>query len=393
MRESPFEAYFPKIVAEVKGFAIFMMDSNAIIQTWNKGCELMKGYTAEDVIGQNFNMLFPDFLRDKNMPDEEVQLAKKTGRYETENWRRKKNGDLFWAFVVLTRINDEQGNLVGFVKITQDQTDKKNYHDQLESKIEEVKSINLQLNNLNNELIKSNTILEEFAYASSHDLQAPLRKVSYFIEQLKKELGEQIAEKPLELFRRIENSTSRMTRLIDDLLTFSYFSKGADEVTEIDLNKQVSDVLEDLELEVSEKGVKIIVENLPEIRGSRRQFQQFFQNLISNAIKYTMPDVAPVIQISSHEVTGREAKASLPVEAADKKYYLIQLKDNGIGFDQEYAEDIFKVFTRLHNSSDYPGTGVGLSIVQKVVENHGGYIWAESKPGEGASFKILLPID
>lgn len=393
MSESPLEDYFPKIVAEVKGFALFMIDSNAIIRTWNKGCELMKGYTAEDAIGQNFNILFPDFLRNQNMPEEEVEVAKKTGRYETENWRRKKNGDLFWAHVVLTRITDEEGNLVGYVKITQDQTDKKNYEDQLKSKIEEAKNINLKLDYLNRELSKSNSNLEEFAYASSHDLQAPLRKINYFIQQLKRELGEQLEEKPLDFFRRIEISTSRMVRLIEDLLTFSYISKGTGEVSEIDLNQEVKDVLEDLELEVSEKGVKIIVEKLPKVRGNGRQFQQFFQNLLSNAIKYAKPDVAPEIQISSYEVTGGEVGASLPPEEVDRKYYLIQLKDNGIGFEQDYAEDIFKVFTRLHNASDYPGTGVGLSIVKKVVENHNGYIWAESKPGEGASFKVLLPVD
>ena len=102
--------------------------------------------------------------------------------------------------------------------------------------------------------------------------------------------------------------------------------------------------------------------------------------------------MVPEIQISSYEVIGREAKLGLPIEEADKMYHLIQLKDNGIGFEQEYAEDIFKVFTRLHTNSDYSVSGVGLSIVQKVVDNHNGHIWAESKPGEGAAFKILLPI-
>lgn len=393
MSESPLEYYFPTVVAEVRGFAIFMLDSNAIIRTWNKGCELMKGYTSEDAIGQNFNILFPDFLRDQNMPEEEVKLTRETGRFETENWRRKKNGDLFWAHVVLTRITNEEGNLVGYVKITQDQTDKKNYEDQLKSKIEEVKNINLKLDHLNRELSKSNSNLEEFAYASSHDLQAPLRKINYFVQQLKKELGEQLEEKPLELFRRIEISTSRMVRLIEDLLTFSYVSKGTGKVSEIDLNQQVKDVLEDLELEVSEKGVKITVQKLPKIRGNGRQFHQFFLNLLSNSIKYTKQDVAPEIQVSSIEVNGREVEANRPFAEVDKKYYLIQLKDNGIGFEQEYAEAIFKVFTRLHNTSDYPGTGIGLSIVQKVVENHNGYIWAESKPGEGANFKVLLPIE
>jgi PAS domain S-box-containing protein len=393
MSDSQLESYFPKIVAEVKGFAIFMIDPGAIIRTWNKGCELMKGYTAEEAIGQPFSMLFPDFLRVTNMPEREVQFAKEAGRYETENWRRKKNGDLFWAFVVLTRIDDEQGNLVGYVKITQDQTDKKSYEDELNRKMEEVKEVNLKLDDLNRQLRKSNSSLEEFAYASSHDLQAPLRKINYFIDQLKKELGVQLRERPLELTRRIENSTSRMTRLIDDLLTYSNISKGAGDVVEIDLNQLVTDVLEDLELEVTEKGVKISVEQLPHVRGNERQFQQLLQNLIGNAIKYTKPLVVPEIQISSVELTGDKAKADLPGEAGNKQYHLIQLTDNGIGFEQEYAEDIFKVFTRLHSTSDYPGTGVGLSIVQKVVENHNGYIWAESKPGEGARFKILLPVD
>ena len=392
MTDTPLESYFPDIVAGIKGFAIFMMDTDGIIRTWNIGCELMKGYKAEEAIGQHFRILFPDFLRDKHMPEEELQLAKETGRYEMENWRRKKNGELFWAFVVLTKITADKGNFVGYVKITQDQTDKKSYFDQLNSKIEDIRNINLKLSNLNNELIKSNSSLEEFAYASSHDLQAPLRKVNYFVELLKKELGEQLNEKQLELFARIENSTTRMARLIEDLLNFSFISKGTPEISEIYLNQPVKDVLEDLELDISEKKARITVERLPKVRGNTRQFQQFFHNLISNAIKYTKPNVVPKIQISSYEVIGREAKFDLPIEEADKMYHLIQLKDNGIGFEQEYAEDIFKVFTRLHTNSDYSGSGVGLSIVQKVVDNHNGHIWAESKPGEGAAFKILLPI-
>jgi PAS domain S-box-containing protein len=393
MIERSLETYFPKVVAEIKGFAVFMIDTNAIIRTWNKGCELMKGYTEAEAIGENFSILFPQFLREQNLPEKEVQLAKETGRYESENWRRKKNGDLFWAFVVLTRITDEQGNLVGFVKITQDQTDKKNYEDQLKSKMEELNNINLKLRDLNNELRRSNSSFEEFAYASSHDLQAPLRKINYFIDQLKTELGEQLNGKPLEFITRIENSTSRMEKLIEDLLTLSNISEGTGEMSEIDLNQLVKDVLEDLELEIAEKAAKISVASLPKVRGNSRQMHQFFQNLISNSIKYTKPNLPPLLQISSDEVSGSEVKASQPLAEADKKYHLIQLQDNGIGFEQEYAEEIFKVFTRLHNTSDYPGTGVGLSIVQRVVENHRGCIWAESQPGEGASFKALLPID
>jgi PAS domain S-box-containing protein len=386
MSDKRLESYFPEAIAEVKGFAIFMLDENGIIQTWNKGCELMKGFEAEEAIGENFEILFPDYLREKDWPAKERQLAKEKGRYESENWRRKKNGDLFWAFVVLTRVLDEDGKHIGFIKVTQDQTDKKKYLEQLNKKVEETRDIN-------KELVQSNSRLEEFAYASSHDLQAPLRRIKFFIDSLKKELWEQLNTHHQELFNRIGKSTERMVALIDDLLTFSYFSKGIGEIDELDLNKQVKDVLEDLELDILEKQAKLSVERLPKIRGDKRQLQQLFQNLISNSIKYTKPDVVPVIEISSYEVKGDEVKPNLPVEEAEKKYYLIQLKDNGIGFEQEYAEDIFKVFTRLQGGTNYTGTGVGLSIVRKVVENHHGYVWAESRPGEGSVFKILLPAD
>jgi signal transduction histidine kinase len=182
-----------------------------------------------------------------------------------------------------------------------------------------------------------------------------------------------------------------MSALMNDLLIYSYVSKGAGATFEIDLNLEIKDVLEDLELDILEKGAKFSVESLPKVIGDKRQFQQLFQNLISNSIKYTKADVAPMIEISSSAVTGYEAKESLPIEVADRHYHLIQLKDNGIGFNQEYAEDIFKVFTRLQGAN-YSGTGIGLSIVRKVAENHHGFVWAESKPGEGTVFKILLPV-
>jgi signal transduction histidine kinase len=183
-----------------------------------------------------------------------------------------------------------------------------------------------------------------------------------------------------------------MVALTEDLLTFSYISKGTGEISEIDLNKQLEDVLEDLELDILEKRAKFKIEELPKVKGDKRQFNQLFQNLIGNSIKYTKPDVVPLIEIKSYEISGNAAKEKLPLEAVDKLYHLIELKDNGIGFEQEYADDIFKVFTRLQGGVQYPGNGVGLSIVQKVVENHQGYVWAESKPGEGAIFKILLPV-
>src|SRR4051794_4303565 len=149
MSDKHLESYFPEAVSEVKGFAIFMLNVDGVIQTWNVGCQLMKGYKPEEAIGQNYRILFPDNLREQQMPERERRLAKENGRYESENWRRKKNGDLFWAFVVLTKVTDEKGKHIGYIKVTQDQTDKKKYLEQLNSKIEDIRNINLKLDSLN----------------------------------------------------------------------------------------------------------------------------------------------------------------------------------------------------------------------------------------------------
>ncbi len=391
MSEKHHEYFFTKAVAEVKGFSIFMLDADGIIKTWNNGCELMKGYTAEEVIGQNFDILFPEFLKEQGLHEKERQLAKENGRYETENWRKRKSGELFWAYVVLTPVYDDNEKHTGFIKITQDQTEKKACLDQLNANIEETKAINEKLEVINSELIKSNAILEEFAYASSHDLQAPLRKISVFTERLRAELSEQLNDEQRNSFNRINRSTVRMLTLIKNLLNYSSIEMGMGNLQEIDLNTEVKEVLEDLELEIAEKSTNCQVGKLPAIKGNKQQCQQLFQNLIGNSLKYTKPGVTPEIEISAYQIKGSEVKR-LPVEVEDKMYHLIQVKDNGIGFEQEKAKEIFKVFTRLNGSSDYTGSGVGLSIVQKVVDNHQGYVWAESIPGEGATFKILLPL-
>jgi light-regulated signal transduction histidine kinase (bacteriophytochrome) len=164
-------------------------------------------------------------------------------------------------------------------------------------------------------------------------------------------------------------------------LLYSHVSQRPHETETVDLAKAVQNAMEDLELDIQEKGASIEVGKLPVVKGYRRQLQQLFQNLLTNALKYSKRDLAPFIDISSKEVTENEGR-----------YHLITVKDNGIGFDQQYSERIFQMFARLHGKSEYGGTGVGLSIVKKVVENHNGFIRAESTEGEGSVFKIYLPV-
>ena len=256
-----------------------------------------------------------------------------------------------------------------------------------------VKLLQLQLEQKVEELKRSNKNLEEFAYAASHDLKEPIRKINFFSDRLKSLLAERQDSEEAAMVERMEKAAQRMGLLVDDLLEYSHISRGIDKLEEVDLNKKLHLVLEDLELTVQDKKASIIIEHLPVIKGHKRQMQQLFQNLVSNALKYSKADVPPHITITSRTINGSEAAGPVPVLDQSRVYHLVEVRDNGIGFDQEYAERIFNVFTRLHGKGEYPGAGVGLSIVRKVVENHQGYIWAESVLGEGSVFKLLLPAE
>jgi signal transduction histidine kinase len=254
-----------------------------------------------------------------------------------------------------------------------------------------IKKAQLQLEQSVEELKRSNQNLEQFAYAASHDLKEPMRKVQIFSNRLKDRLAGKLEQEDKHYFSRILYATDRMNTLIDDLLMYSHVSTGAVLDEMVDLNEKVCLVLEDLEVEISEKNASITVDPLPTIKGHRRQLQQLFQNLIGNAIKYAKLGIQPQVHISSRVVTADDQSLPTNLINGDKQYYLIEVKDNGIGFGAEDAERIFQVFTRLHGNNEYRGTGVGLSIVRKVVENHNGYIWAEGGSGGGATFKVLLP--
>jgi signal transduction histidine kinase len=153
----------------------------------------------------------------------------------------------------------------------------------------------------------------------------------------------------------------------------------------------VKNVLEDLELEIQEREAKIIVPDLPVVRGNGRQFEQVFQNLIGNSLKYSRPGLKPHIEIMYKQIAGSDVVPEIPVELS-QRYHFIEISDNGIGFEQVHADRIFKIFTRLHSKEDYKGSGVGLSIVRKVIESHSGFVWATSEPEAGSSFKFILPI-
>ena len=234
----------------------------------------------------------------------------------------------------------------------------------------------------NIELTRSNNNLEEFTHAVSHDLKEPIRKINFFTRQLRDLLTHQAQEAELALLNKIGNATQRMNNLIEDLLQFSHVSQRPHQKEQVDLNKTVQAVYHELELAIQEKKATLQTAQLPVVCGYAGQLEQLLQNLVSNALKYSRKEVPPCITISAGLVTEQ-----------GKPYHLIGVRDNGIGFEQQYEERIFQMFSRLHGKNEYSGTGVGLSIVKKVLENHGGFIHATSTPGEGSVFSIYLPAE
>jgi hypothetical protein len=190
------------------------------------------------------------------------------------------------------------------------------------------------------------------------------------------------------MFARVEHATQRMKALIDDLLLYSHVSQKPHEKESVDLNEKLKRIIDDLELEIEQRKAIITSDHLPVVRGYRRQLQQLFHNLLTNALKYAQPGVPPQIRIGATVVKGVEAGLT-----PETDYHLLTVSDNGIGFEQEYAEKVFQMFQRLHGKAEYEGTGVGLSIARKVAENHNGMITAQSKPGEGATFSLYLPVE
>lgn len=230
------------------------------------------------------------------------------------------------------------------------------------------------------ELERSNGQLEEFAHAASHDLKEPIRKILIFSAMLKETLRNKLIESELQLFEKIESSIRRMVQLVDDLLLFSHVTEKPHQKEDVDLNDCLNQIVEDLELHISQKQAVIETEKLPVVKGYRRQLQQLLQNLVSNALKYSHDDLPTRVKIDCKET-----------HVENEQFHLLQISDNGIGFEQQHSERIFQMFTRLHAKGKYSGTGIGLSIAKKIVDNHEGKIAAESIPGQGSVFRIWLP--
>jgi PAS domain S-box-containing protein len=255
--------------------------------------------------------------------------------------------------------------------------------------ITHLKKVEVELQRNIRELNRSNKELEEFAYAASHDLQEPLRKITTFGSRLSNKFADLLDDEGKMYLNRMQAATEHMRNLIENLLELSRVSRNKQPFEPVDMNQLIPEVLNDLELSIEEQQARIKVGPLPVVEGIPSLLRQLLINILSNSIKFHKPDESPRIEISARRLTRKEKEEHyLPPSTA---YIQIDVQDHGIGFDQEYEQRIFQVFQRLHGKSAYPGSGLGLAICKRIAERHNGFISAVGKEGEGALFSIILP--
>jgi PAS domain S-box-containing protein len=284
-------------------------------------------------------------------------------------------------------LQDEQ--VVRVVAVTRDVTELKRTEEALRQAKEVAERALEDVQGFARRLEASNRELQEFAYVASHDLQEPLRKIVTFGSRLQERSRDSLDDTARDYLARMQGAASRMQALIEALLQYSRVTSKSEAYQPLELEAVVREVLSDLEVAVETSGVQVDVGPLPRVLASPVQMRQLFQNLIGNALKFRRPDVPPRISVSSARVDEPAVEEDSQVN--ERRFWEVTVADNGIGFDQKYAERIFGVFQRLHPRQEYAGTGVGLAICRKIVEKHGGSITAHGVPEQGATFRVRLP--
>jgi signal transduction histidine kinase len=335
------------------------------IEFLNEAVDDLLGLRSSSFIGKRLSE-FPSFVKESDLANKFIEVVETGVPAEFETLYQKNKVER-WLLVSLAKLDD--GVTASFHDISQ----LKNFEEELKNKI--------------NDLEHSNADLEQYAYVASHDLQEPLRKIRSFGSYLQDTQADKLDEQGQQLLDKIMKAADRMSSLIKDILSYSSLKKQSDFVS-VDLNEIVKAVQQDLDLLITQKNASIQSEALPTIEAIPLQMTQLFYNLINNSLKFAKEDEPPRIKISGRLLTPEEKK---PSSAKQTRYYEIVVSDNGIGFNKEYSEQIFGLFKRLNNKHTYSGSGIGLALCKKVVENHNGEIRASGKENDGASFHVYLP--
>lgn len=360
-----------ELILNSAGEGICGLDMDGKVTFANPAAAKMMGFQVSEMVGLPAREVFPDFIQ----PHATTNKEKAPSPFEVTT---KGSGGTKFSAEVLRNPISEGERTVGEVLLFKDITERKQADDALNRKAEE--------------LARSNAELEQFAFVASHDLQEPLRKIQAFGDRLKSKCDAANLQEGRDYLDRMQSAAARMQTLIYDLLTFSRVISRTEPFVPINLNQVVSDIISDLEVRIEKTGGRVEVDELPTIEADATQMRQLLQNLIGNALKFHAPGKPPVVKVTSRLLPTQPTSAEDETNQFGRQVCQISVSDNGIGFDEKYLEKIFAVFQRLHGRQEYEGTGIGLAVCRRIAERHGGSITAQSKPGEGATFLITLPL-
>jgi PAS domain S-box-containing protein len=373
------EQRFRLMVDNLREYCIFFLDAQGLITDWTDSAQRMEGDSPTEMLGRHYAVLFnrTEPANGMDSANQMLRLAASRGQHEMQAWHRRKDGSEYWSHSVLIALRDDDGELKGFAKINRDMTDAKRLDDLMRNINDELEE---RVANRTEQLLAANKDLESFSYSVSHDLRSPLRHISSFVSLLEEHLQGQLDDTAHKYLGTISGSARHMSQLIDGLLAFSRLGRAAVNLTSVDLTHLVDAVVSQLAHDTGGRVVDwVIAPDLPVVQGDALLLREVWANLLGNAFKYTRPRERARIEVgwSVDPAVG----------------YTFFVRDNGVGFDTKYAQKLFGVFQRLHRATEFEGTGIGLALTRRILERHGGSIWAESELRQGSTFHFSLPFE
>lgn len=362
------EERFRLLVAGGKDYAIFTLSSKGGVVSWNPGAERILEYRAEEILGEHFSRFYVAEDIEAGLPQQQLQKAAVEGRFEGEGWRRRKDGERYWAAVTVTALRDESAQLRGFAKVIRDLSEPQRAEAEIRKLHEDLKRRAADLEVANKEL-------EAFNYSVSHDLGNPLSAIDGMSWALQQHYADRLDDRGKHYLDRIRAACKRMQQLIEDLLHLSRASRSEMQVQRVDLSQLAQKIAQQLQQAHPERQVEFDIAAGVAAEGDECLLQIALENLLGNAWKYT--GKKPVARIT-FGVTQQQGET----------VYFV--RDDGAGFDMESAGQLFVAFRRLHKKEEFDGTGIGLATVERIIHRHGGRIWAEAEVGKGATLYFTL---
>lgn len=362
------ENSYQRLVDGVRDYGIFMVDITGKVMTWNSGAERMTGYSATEIIGQPNARFYPAGEQADGKPQADLKMALNVGRYEGENLQVRKDGSVFCANVVITPVYQENNLLSGFSIVTHDITERKRN----ESEIRDLaQSLERKVHERTAQLEVLNEELESFSYSVSHDLRAPLRQIINLSKIILSRYKEHLDAEGQQYLQYIFECSQRMTDLINAMLKLSRVSKAQLRPVQVNLSNMTREIAAEIQQRDPSRHVEFQIQEGVTGLGDLVLLKIVMQNLLDNAWKFTARQPHAVIAFGTFQEQGKDC------------YFV---KDNGVGFDPAYGYKLFRAFQRLHPEDEFPGEGIGLATVNRIIHRHNGKIWAEGQPNQGATF-------